>query len=140
MKILVYGIGGLGNCLFQLATAIYYKEKYNFDEIILNYNDNLLWGTCYMSDRDKRYKINNVPISYKETIFKKINFIKHQSEFEKHKFIINNYNDDIIELNNNDVNTQEEIIIPVPMVWILLYSWFFIHIFLFCSYSDFIIL
>ena len=29
-KVIIPGIGGLGNCLFQLANAIYYSEKYNY--------------------------------------------------------------------------------------------------------------
>ena len=65
----VNGIGGLGNCIFQIASAIYYAEKYEFKIILNNNSSELHFGTSNYTNRDKRKKINNIPISYKDTIF-----------------------------------------------------------------------
>lgn len=73
-KVYVTGIGGLGNCMFQIANAVYYAEKHDF-KIILDSNSEVLhFGTAHKTDRDKRKKINDIPISYKDTILKNLTF------------------------------------------------------------------
>jgi hypothetical protein len=68
-EIYVNGVGGLGNCMFQIATAAYYSEKYNYKIILNNNSNNLHFGTSNFTNRDKRKKLNDIPVSYKNTIF-----------------------------------------------------------------------
>ena len=85
--------------MFQIATAVYYAEKYNY-KIILNNNSNSLhFGTSNFTNRDKRKKNNGVPISYKDTIFKYLTF----DNISLYNVVIihNDYGSNIIEPQNN---------------------------------------
>ena len=74
-KIFVKGDGGLGNCLFQIATAIYYSEKYGY-QICLDENSNALnYGTSNFTNRKQCKIVDNIEVSYKNTIFNKLNYI-----------------------------------------------------------------
>lgn len=94
-EIIVSGTGGLGNCLFQIATAIYYVEKYNY-KLILDINSHHLHiGTSNYTNRFKsKTNNNNNIISYKDTIFNKLDYrICNKSNC---KVINNNYTDILI--------------------------------------------
>jgi len=90
MSIFIEGKGGLCNSLFQIATAINFKNKYNFDDIILDEKSYLLhYGTSGAKNYDKLERkrkmivafdifnrkkqliINNKEISYKDSLLKK---------------------------------------------------------------------
>jgi hypothetical protein len=80
-KIYVFGGGGMGNFLFQIAAGIYYKEKYTdiYDEIILieGEESSFDWGTSNIYDRNSTRKSKNGELmSYKYTILNKFNFGK----------------------------------------------------------------
>jgi hypothetical protein len=68
-EIHISGTGGFGNCMFQLAAAIYYAETYNY-KIKLDINsEHLHIGTANYTNRDRRRKVNGVVVSYKDTIY-----------------------------------------------------------------------
>jgi hypothetical protein len=96
-EIYVNGIGGLGNIMFQIATAAYYSEIYGFN-IKLNINSNSLhFGTANHTNRDRRRKINDLYISYKDTIFK--NNLLEYIQFDDIRsvtYVSNNYSSMII--------------------------------------------
>ena len=82
-EIHVFGIAGLGNCLFQICTAIYYAEKYGYN-IILDDNSKLLkLGTSseYFDYRDKTKRIEGKKAGYDETILKYFTFRNLQCNF-----------------------------------------------------------
>ena len=58
MSIYISGKSGLANNLFQIATAINYKNKYNFDNIILNDNSYFM---NYGSSGAKLYNHFDIP-------------------------------------------------------------------------------
>jgi len=82
------GIDGLGNCLFQLATAIYYREKYNYN-IFLIKSTPLLYGTSIMFGRMKCHTDGGVVVTYDKSIFNKLTFIENIDAFCQ--IIDNNY-------------------------------------------------
>jgi len=75
MFVYVLGVGGLGNSLFQLAAAIYYCEKYNYDLKIVK-NDTILFGTSNMFQRIKCLKTTTEFITYDKTFFSKLQFVE----------------------------------------------------------------
>lgn len=78
LKIYVNGVGGLGNCLFQIAAAIYYAEKYNY-QIVLNPNSRLLlYGTSNSYGKRQCKKVNGKDITYDQTIFKNFKWDSHK--------------------------------------------------------------
>lgn len=70
----VEGIGGLGNCLFQLATAISYCEQFNMKLCLIN-TTSLLLGTSDKFGRKRGFIKDNKSLSYDKTIFSKLEFI-----------------------------------------------------------------
>lgn len=92
---------GLGNTMFQIAAAAYYSEKFGY-EIILDENSYYLkFGTSVMNDRDKIKKTNNMPISYKDTIFNNNKLIFKSFNKDSQFVIHNDYTDTIINPENN---------------------------------------
>uniref|UniRef100_A0A6C0F724 Glycosyl transferase family 11 n=1 Tax=viral metagenome TaxID=1070528 RepID=A0A6C0F724_9ZZZZ len=69
INIYVNGIGGLGNCLFQISTAIYYKEMFG-GNILLNNNNKIKFGTSNKFGRKQNVIKLGKDIPYTETIFK----------------------------------------------------------------------
>ncbi len=98
-KIIVKGTGGLGNCLFQIATAIYYAEKYKY-KIYLDENSTALqYGTANLTNRTQNKTENGINVSYKNSIFYKLKFANCQ-EVEG-KILHNDYS-------NNKYNVSEQ--------------------------------
>jgi hypothetical protein len=93
------GAGGLGNNLFQLASAIYYCEKYNYELKIIK-TEAMLFGTSNMFGKKKCLKINGEFISYDKTIFSKLQFIENIDV--KHIIIVHN------DYTNNIPHSQAE--------------------------------
>ena len=76
MIVYVGGKGGLGNCLFQIATAIYYVERYKYKIILDKNSKNMTYGTSNKFNRKQGKKKNNMDITYDQTIYKKLYFRK----------------------------------------------------------------
>jgi len=93
-NIIVKGIGGLGNCLFQIASAIYYAEKYGYTLILDDSSNSLHIGTSNYTNRFKSKTDNNNIISYKNTIFNKLTY--RTCNKNNYKIIHNNYTDTLI--------------------------------------------
>ena len=95
-NVYVDGIAGLGNTLFQIATAIGYKEKYNLDIFLKSDSYEIKYGTSIMFNRIKlsNDSISNQYITYDKTIFSKFDYYDTTSNsvFE----LINDYTDNII--------------------------------------------
>ena len=92
---------GLGNILFQIASAIYYCEKYNY-EIILNYSNSIVFGTSNMFGKTKCLKDeNNNYLSYDKTIFKKFKFMNSNNAYKT--IIYNNFSDTRLVEPNSDI-------------------------------------
>jgi len=72
--IYVRGTGGLGNCLFQIATAIYYKEKYGGNIYLDSNNRSLFYGTSNVHGRRKNLVIKGKDVTYRESIFKHLSY------------------------------------------------------------------
>lgn len=69
--VLVSGISGLGNNLFQVAAAVYYAELYGFKIVLDQTSTSLRWGTAGFTNRDKvRRSLRGRKLSYLCTIFK----------------------------------------------------------------------
>jgi hypothetical protein len=81
MNVYVEGIGGLGNILFQLSTAIYYAEKYGM-KIKLLLNDIIKFGTS------NKFGTIKCVDGYNSTIFNKLEFTEH---IENCDVVTNNY-------------------------------------------------
>jgi len=98
--VLVEGDGGLGNCLFQICTAIYYSENYNYNIILNDKSNSLHFGTSNFTNRTRCKIENGKMISYKETIFNKFKY----GEFNQClcKKIYNNYEANKISPTNDD--------------------------------------
>jgi len=92
------GVGGLGNCLFQLATAIYYCEKHKYN-IFLIKSTSLLYGTSNMFGRIKCHNDGNVVVTYDKSIFNKLTFIEKMDAFSQ--IIHNNYTANHIIIDEN---------------------------------------
>jgi len=99
-NIIIKGIGGLGNCLFQIASAIYYVEKYNYKLILDEDSSHLHTGTSNYTNRFKTKTNNGNIISYKDSIFNKLAYRKCNKN--NCKVILNNYTDKLITPENND--------------------------------------
>jgi len=64
------GSTGLGNTLFQIATAVYYAKKFGFDVFLDSSSPTILWGTSALTNRDQTRKgREGVRLSYLHTIF-----------------------------------------------------------------------
>ena len=64
------GSTGLGNTLFQLATAVYYAETFGFHVFLDSSSPTILWGTSAFTNRDQTRKgREGVRLSYLQTIF-----------------------------------------------------------------------
>lgn len=101
MKIYVKGTGGLGNSLFQIMTAVFYKEKFpqHYDEIILsdNQREPIHFGTSREFNKDKARggKNGGEKLSYKYTIFSKFKFEPFDLEQIPHIDCFNAYTNTI---------------------------------------------
>jgi beta-1,4-mannosyl-glycoprotein beta-1,4-N-acetylglucosaminyltransferase len=84
---------GLGNCLFQIATAIYYCEKHGYTLFLDGNSVSLKGGTANMYNRKKQSE------SYFNTIFKNLN--KECKLLDYKTTIFNNYTDTICSPSNN---------------------------------------
>lgn len=99
LKIYVNGVGGLGNCLFQVAAAIYYAEKYN-GEIILNPKSKwIMSGTANAYGKHQIKRVNGKDITYNQSIFKNFKWSE-----KKENAIIHNCNFEDKKLNNPSKN------------------------------------
>ena len=74
MAIYVGGTGGLGNCLFQIATAIYYKEKYGGNIYLDSNNRSLFYGTSNVHGRQKNLVVKGKDVTYRDSIFKHFSY------------------------------------------------------------------
>jgi len=63
--------GGLGNTLFQVASAIYYCENFGYT-LCLEPNATISYGTANTFGRTKSMQQDGQPVSYTKTIFSKI--------------------------------------------------------------------
>ena len=64
------GSTGLGNTLFQIATAVYYAETFGFDVFLDSSSPTILWGTSAFTNRDQTRKgREGMRLSYLQTIF-----------------------------------------------------------------------
>jgi hypothetical protein len=64
------GSNGLGNTLFQIATAVYYAKTFGFDVFLDSSSPTILWGTSAFTNRDQiRKGREGAPLSYLQTIF-----------------------------------------------------------------------
>jgi hypothetical protein len=64
------GSTGLGNTLFQIATAVYYAKTLGFDVFLDSSSPTILWGTSAFTNRDQTRKgREGAPLSYLQTIF-----------------------------------------------------------------------
>jgi hypothetical protein len=69
--VLVSGISGLGNNLFQVAAAVYYAESCGFSIVLDATSPTLRWGTAGLTNRDKvRRSLRGRKLSYLDTIFR----------------------------------------------------------------------
>lgn len=122
----VCGTGGLGNVLFQLATAIYYCETYGY-ELNLVYTEHTLYGTSNQFDRDNCHRIDGQPASYDRTIFSKIRFacssrgeclsIRHGIEASASRFELDSANlpgEIVIDGYNQNVDLFREVMHRIP--------------------------
>ena len=80
MSVYVAGTGGLGNSLFQIASAIYYCETYDY-KLILLYTPEILFGTANMFNRQKCHIQNGEIYPYTRTIFRKIPVVDEPEAF-----------------------------------------------------------
>lgn len=68
--VIVRGISGLGNNLFQLAAAIFYAETYGARIVLDAASSTLRWGTANFTNRDKaRRSLRGHRLSYFDTLF-----------------------------------------------------------------------
>jgi len=81
-NVYISGVGGLGNCLFQLSTAIYYCEKYKYNLVLIK-STSLLLGTSNMFGRIKCHTDGKEVLTYDKTIFNKLVFIDKINEFSQ---------------------------------------------------------
>lgn len=65
----VFGTGGLGNCLSQIAVAIHYAEKYGYKIILNNRSSHFHFGTANYTNRRKVHARDGHPVSYKDTVY-----------------------------------------------------------------------
>lgn len=99
-------ITGLGNTLFQIATAIYYAEKYNM-KIIIERNHLTLFGTSNWFDRDKvMYDEYGNRRGYDYTIFRNFTFTDNLDL--SNTISLDNHFDDIKIVPSEDKNINIE--------------------------------
>jgi hypothetical protein len=124
-------IMGLGNNLFQIATAIYYSEKYNY-RINLIRCENILYGTSNKFGKIKCFKddANNF-LTYDKTIFNKLTFLGDVNISNSYQFLKNDYTSDKIVPNcesliirgyNQNIDLFKEYIDKIPLYLDLNYS------------------
>ena len=89
----VRGTGGLGNCLFQIAAAVYYKEKYGGSIYLNSDNRKLFYGTSDSFGRHKNRTEKGRDITYRESIFKHFSYRKLVGDCE---IVENDYTANII--------------------------------------------
>jgi hypothetical protein len=84
---------GLGNCLFQIAAAIHYCEKYNYTMQLITHHSNI-YGTSNDFGKTKCAIIDGVYQTYDKTIFKNITYTNAPNG--QVAIINNNYTDQVI--------------------------------------------
>jgi len=72
MFVYITGIGGLGNCLFQIMTGIYYCRKYGYELRFIN--GGVLENGTNHSKKINQYK-NTEFRSYKTTLYNNVIWI-----------------------------------------------------------------
>jgi hypothetical protein len=102
-EIIVPGVGGLGNILFQLAAAIPYAIEYKYSIVFDNCSLNLHVGTAKITNRNRVRKINGIEQSYKNTIFNTNNISYKNILPNINKVIENNYTSDKYTPQDNDI-------------------------------------
>lgn len=123
--IYIQGTGGLGNCLFQIAAAIHYCEKYGYS-IVLLYSESLLFGTSNKFDKTKCLMgSDNNWITYDKTIYKNFKFdyfnyiqvddttIKLENDFTDNRIMVTG-EDIVIGGYNQNLNLFKEYINIIP--------------------------
>lgn len=91
---------GLGNHLFQVATAISYAENHGYEIILNSASEGILWGSSSFTNRDKIRRNNNSRVPYTHTIFRKLSSRKlHQEPSAQTMF--HQYDGDHISPQNN---------------------------------------
>lgn len=89
----VPGIGGLGNCLFQIFTAVYYKEKYGIDIKLKHKSASLFYGTGNKFGRIKNKICDGKVVPYNRTILRNFKwYVKEQKNYKKIDTILPNNN------------------------------------------------
>ena len=69
--VIISGISGLGNNLFQVVATVYYAETYNYSIVLDATSPTLRWGTAGFTNRDKaRRSLRGRKLSYLDTIFR----------------------------------------------------------------------
>lgn len=93
----VFGIPGtgLGNILFQIATAAYYCEKYGYKLELLETNE-ILYGTSNLFGKVKSLIVDNNYKPYTKTIFSKIPSIRSLPKVDNYLKVLNNSMNDVI--------------------------------------------
>jgi hypothetical protein len=99
-QIFVEGVGGLGNCLFQISTAIYYSEIYKYNIVLNDKSLSLHYGTSNFTNRNRTKTENDKLISYENSIFNKFKY--DECLIDSCKKIHNDFTSNIIIPNNND--------------------------------------
>jgi hypothetical protein len=101
--VLVKGVGGIGNSLFQIATAIYYVEKYNYKLVLDDSSSPLHIGTANFTNRCRAKSCNGINISYKNTILNKLTY-RNCSDINSNNYknIFNDYTDNLTIPTEND--------------------------------------
>lgn len=126
MKIYIQGSGGLGNCIFHIATGIYYAEKYN-GKIFLIDNYVLHIGTSTYGNRNNAKKdANGNIVSYKTTIFNNpnLNWIQGNqcnqitavinNDYTDYKIVPKNDEKILIQGFNQNINLFSDVLDKIP--------------------------
>jgi len=118
--IYVDGCGGLGNSLYQIATAIYYKETYG-GTILLKNENTLQFGTSNIFGKKQNVKIDGQDIPYTSTIFKKFKFYKKlenykivDNKYTNNKYVPNNNENILISVFNQNINLFKDFLYKIP--------------------------
>ena len=121
-NIYVEGIGGLGNCLYQIAAAIYYCEKYNY-HLILKFTNNLIFGTSLGFGRNQCYQHSDGNyFGYDRTLFNKLEFthnlpqgcIRIHNDYTNNKLEVINDKDLLITGYNQNIHLFIDYIDKIP--------------------------
>lgn len=100
----IMGVGGLGNSLFQIATAIYYKEEYGGVIILQSDSEALKFGTSNLFRKHQSMIKNEKDISYLETILKNFDTEEKNNWFHHNNLRIKYGNKKIIPKGNLLIN------------------------------------